>query len=164
MKRFFPLVFFTSLALFSSGHPDKYALCITVGNYQSVSRNIWDKTSANNDWELIKKILPLKGFSNEKIYLLKDSDATKLKIESGLDNLKEKVSTGDNVLIYVSALGELLVDDNGDEADGLDEAIVPYNAVYSADPMRYKEFEQGYLRDDILKQKIADLEKGVKTS
>jgi hypothetical protein len=136
---------------------EKYALIIAIGNYPLPEKNGWSKLSSGNDAALMNDALQHQGFKQENIKLVLDTNATKANIEKSIDYLHNHVLAGDIVVIHFSGYGEQLEDDNGDEADGLDEALVPYGAVYSADRNRYKELQKGYLRDDELNEKITAL-------
>lgn len=70
--------------------------------------------------------------------------------------VKDKAGENDLVLFYYSGHGTHIPDDNGDEADGRDEAIVPYDL---ADEDNWNDADK-YIRDDQLKAWIDDIPAG----
>ena len=125
--------------------PVKYALIIAVGNYPASTG--WPVISSGNDVPLIKGSLEKQGFEDKNIFLLQDSFATKEGIMKAFTELEAKLQPGDMVVIHYSGHGQQIFDDNGDELDGYDEAIIPYGA-----PSRYYKGYTGqkHLRDDEL--------------
>lgn len=123
----------------------KWAIVVAIGDYPSSSG--WGKISADNDVPLIYKTLLSQGFKEENILLVSDSDATKQGIIDAINShLIDNVAEGDVVFVHFSSHGQQIFDDNGDEIDGYDEAIVPYDAN-----LRYVEgvYEgENHLRDD----------------
>lgn len=133
----------------------KRALIIAIGNYPANSG--WDFINSANDIPMIQGALLKQDFLPANITILKDAQATKKGIENAFESLLHNCDPGDIVVIHVSSHGEQIEDDNGDEADGLDEAIVPYDAIYSEDKSRFNTISAGYLRDDEFGDMIIDL-------
>lgn len=102
------------------------ALLIGVGDYPEAGA--WEKISAENDLVHLQKALVFRGFNPQNIVLLKDEFATKKGIINAFDNLYKSIKSGDIIYIHFSGHGQQVCDDNGDEIDGLDEAIVPYDS------------------------------------
>ena len=111
-------------------YAEKYALIIAIGEYNQ-SQTGWYPISAGNDVPLIEKALSEMGFSTSNIMYLKDADATKEGVENALMELYKMVDVGDQVVIHYSGHGHQIFDDNEDEIDGLDEALVCYDAQMS---------------------------------
>jgi len=130
---------------------DKHALIIAVGDYPAETQ--WGKISSANDVPLIHDALVSQGFADKNIRLIQDSKATRQGILDALEQLLTEVKKGDIVVIHYSGHGQQIEDDNGDEADGLDEAIVPYDATayYKKDVY----WGQNHIRDDELEVVIA---------
>lgn len=105
---------------------EKYALLTGVGNYPADSG--WTKISAANDLRHLTAALQRNGFAEENITLLLDEKARKADILRAFDILQSKLQIGDIVYLHFSAHGQQLPDLNGDEIDGLDEAVVPYDS------------------------------------
>lgn len=137
---------FLSLSFSVSFSQTKRALIIAIGNYPSNSG--WDFINSANDVPMIQSALLKQNFLPENITILKDAQATKKGIENAFEALLHSSNSGDIVVIHVSSHGEQIEDNDGDEADGLDEAIVPYDAIYSEDKSKFHTISAGYLRDD----------------
>ncbi|MEP7164356.1 MAG: caspase family protein [Ferruginibacter sp.] len=136
----------------------KHALIVAIGNYPEPRKNRWPVINSANDVPLIKNALMINQQFNEKnIQVLVDSQATKKGIVDALDQLLASVKKGDIVVIHFSSHGQQIEDDNNDEIDGLDEAIVPYGAAFSADPEKFDEMAPGYLRDDLFGDKVTQI-------
>ncbi|MCX8018998.1 MAG: caspase family protein [Chitinophagaceae bacterium] len=154
MKKIFFLLWclFVSIFLFSQ---TKRALIIAIGNYPQPQKNGWPPINSLNDVPLIKETLIRQGFKEENIIIITDAKATKRGIINGLDQFTALCRKDDIAVIHISAHGQQLEDDNlSEETDGLDECIVPYGAIYSSDKSLYSKFASGYIRDDILAEKI----------
>ena len=105
----------------------------------------WSNISGANDVQLLSPVLQQQGFS---VASLTNSKATKRAITTGLDNLVRQCKAGDIVYLHFSMHGQPIEDKNGDEADGWDEALIPYDAQ-----MKFKKgvYEgQNHLLDDEL--------------
>lgn len=126
---------------------NKHALIIAIGDYPNPQENGWYNISSARDVPYITKSLQMFGFN--QINLLQDSQATKQGIIKALQDLHNRTKQGDVVFVSVSAHGERITDDNGDEADGMDEAIVPYGARYLPRDTS-KAYFDSYLRDDLV--------------
>lgn len=147
------LLFSLSLFIFLGGKTQtKRALIIAIGNYPASSG--WDYLNSLNDVPLIQGALLKQNFLPANISVLTDAKATRKAIMDSLDNLVAVSQKGDIVVIHVSSHGEQIQDDNGDEADGLDECIVPYDAVYSDNKADFDKVSVGYIRDDVFGEKI----------
>src|SRR5687768_17578678 len=112
----------------------KRALIVAIGKYDYASTG-WSVINVDNDVMLIQETLQKQGFLPQNITVLKDAQATHAAIVQALDKLSETAGAGDVVVIHFSSHGQQLEDDGDDEMDKLDEAIVPYGAVYSSNPV-----------------------------
>jgi hypothetical protein len=156
MKTFFilwVLPFFINPVLNTLPEPKKLALIIAVGKYPEGGR--WKNLSSENDLKYIKAALQKNGFAEKDIDTLKNSDATKARILKQLDELNKRASEGDIVYFQFSGHGQQIFDDNNDEADGYDEAFIPYDAKANYDPVTYT--GQNHLRDDEVGEKLAQI-------
>ena len=95
-----------------------------------------------NDVRQMKGLLKqFYGFQDDGIKLLLDGDATAAGIKAGLAWLAEGGADADAVRIFhYSGHGTYVADKNGDEPDGRDECLVPFD---------YK--SAGFITDDVLK-------------
>lgn len=122
---------------------EKYALIIGVGNYPKSSQ--WNRIHCFNDREIIAQLVEESGFSKDKVYILSEEKATKKAILDALAEIAKRVKPGDLVYFHFSGHGQQVQDFDGDEADGLDEAIVPYDA-----PKKYQAGVFNHITDDML--------------
>lgn len=112
--------------------PDKVALLIGVSNYSFGSG--WSNTSATNDLKLLDTLLQQQGFLAEHISIIENEAATKKGMLSAIKTqLLNKVQKGGTAVFHFSGHGQQIVDNNGDEVDGYDEALVPYDS-----PQQYR--------------------------
>lgn len=145
MKQILNILFFFTVLLPSS-KAEKHGLVIAIGDYSEES--LWPDISSSNDIPHITTAIKMIGFKNEKIRILVNGDATKAAIVAAFKELEENVQPGDMVYIHYSGHGQQIVDDNGDELDGLDEAIVPHDSPLFFEEGIY-EGEQ-LIRDDLI--------------
>lgn len=130
-----------------SDDPQKWALIVAIGEYPESGG--WTQISSANDIPLIQGSLVSQGFPEENILVIRDGEATKTGIIEALNtHLLENVSEGDIAFVHFSSHGQQIFDDNGDEIDGYDEAIVPYNAGVSYEEGVYE--GEHHFRDDEL--------------
>ena len=99
----------------------KSALCIGINNYPGTHMDLSGCVNDANDWAAE---LAARGFAVSKLI---DSQATKAAMVSGIQSLIGSAVSGDVVVITFSGHGTYVPDVNGDEADGLDEALCPYD-------------------------------------
>lgn len=131
----------------------KIALIVAVGDYPQGGR--WRSLSSMNDLKYVKAALKKSGFSENNIDTLVNEQATKNNMVQKLDRLIANVAKGDIVFFQFSGHGQQIEDDNGDEADGYDEALIPYDAKAAYDPVTYN--GQNHFRDDLLGSKLQQI-------
>lgn len=124
----------------------RHGLLLAVGHYAAYTG--WSDTGAANDARLIEAALRQQGFIQPNIRVVADAAATKTAIVAELQALAARVKPGDIVVFHFSGHGQQVQDDNNDEADGFDEAIVPYDAPKHYSAGQYE--GQRHLRDDEL--------------
>lgn len=131
--------------------PKKLALIVAISKYKPGTG--WNDLASANDVPLIKEALLKQGFKESDIVVMKDAACTKDGILAGIQkHLVEKATPGDICVFHFSGHGEQVYDNNGDEDDGYDEALVPYDA-----PMEYQPGVDKHLRDDEFGLKLQDL-------
>lgn len=108
----------------------KRALLVGISNYSLNSATQWTDIHGANDVELLASTLKSQRF---KITKVTNQQATAKRIRKELVSLIKSCRAGDVVYIHFSGHGQPVEDQNKDEADGWDEAIIPYDAqkVYS---------------------------------
>ncbi|MFN8299633.1 MAG: caspase family protein [Chitinophagales bacterium] len=162
MKKGYILLLLCSLALQYSycgvgsldGYPSvkRKALLIAISDYDEISG--FGKLSCGRDIELLQQSLKLIGFKNEDVQLLIDSQATKKNIIKSLNDLVLNAKSGDVIFVHYSGHGIQLEDDNGDETDRLDEAIVPIDVPNFKNKDK---FSEACIRDDEIAQLLNQL-------
>ena len=129
------------------------ALLVAIDKYPEGSG--WAEIHATNDIDLIKPMLSANGFNEGNISILVNGQATRTGIVRELEEMEKNTRSGDYVYIHFSCHGQQMADDNSDEPDGLDEAIVPFDA--------HRRYEKGvyegenHLRDDYLEGLISKI-------
>lgn len=124
---------------------EKYALIVAIGDYPSSGG--WHKLNSVNDERIIRETLYIQGFKKENIRSLINHEATKRNIVDAFNLLIEQTTEGDIVVFHFSGHGQQITDLNGDEVDGYDEALIPYDA-YKTNINEYK--GEKHLIDDEL--------------
>ena len=133
--------------------PEKYALLIGISQYPISSR--WASLHGTNDVDLLSQTLLGQGFKEKNIISLKDTSATKNSILKALTYLASTIKKGDIVLVHFSGHGQQIADDNSDEIDGYDEAIVPYNSPKYYEVGVYE--GENLIRDELLGEQLNKL-------
>ena len=123
----------------------KHALLIGISNYPQYdyADASWTPIHGTNDVQLISPILAKQGF---KINTLTNESATHEAVGNSLKDLGNSVHAGDIVYIHLSGHGQAVEDENGDEADGWDEAFIPFDAERSYRENGYQ--GENHLLDD----------------
>jgi hypothetical protein len=104
---------------------NQYALLIAIGQYPSSSGA--EPLHAQNDLMLFSQTLRKQGFLANHLCILTEQKATRKSIAQSFDSLAHTLPTGSCLVVYFTGHGLQLPDDNHDEPDNLDEAILPYD-------------------------------------
>jgi uncharacterized caspase-like protein len=99
----------------------KSALCIGINNYPGTDMDLAGCVNDAHDWA---GVLAGRGFSVQTVV---DAQATKAAMVDAMGGLIRKAASGDSVVITYSGHGTYAPDIDGDESDGLDEALCPYD-------------------------------------
>lgn len=99
----------------------KKALCIGINNYPGTQMDLKGCVNDANDWS---DALSARGFSVSKLL---DEQATKAAMVAAMGNLISKAAKGDSLVITFAGHGTYQPDTDGDEVDGLDEGLCPYD-------------------------------------
>lgn len=120
------LIWYSCLSL-SAQVPEKIALLVGCGDYPASSG--WGKLNAAGDIRIVSNALIAQGFQEKNIYSIREEEATRQGILTAIRELLiARARPGDIVFFHFSGHGQQVWDDNGDEMDGYDEAIVPYDS------------------------------------
>lgn len=121
----------------------RVALLVGISDYPVKSG--WTTIGAARDVIILQDALRKQGFKDENILTCTDQKADIQGLRRAFRHLYEKVEKGSIVYLHFSAHGQRITDDNGDEPDGYDEAIVSLHAP--SNPTRSNRFDL-HLRDD----------------
>jgi len=99
----------------------KKALCIGINNYPGTHMDLQGCINDANDWA---DALSARGFG---VIKLLNEQATKAAMVAAMSNLISKAAKNDSLVISFSGHGTYQPDTDGDEVDGLDEALCPYD-------------------------------------
>ncbi|MGE0809409.1 MAG: caspase family protein [Immundisolibacter sp.] len=99
----------------------KTALCIGINNYPGTHMDLQGCVNDAADWS---QVLTARGFA---VTTLLDATATKAAMVTAMSALIAGGVAGDSLVITFSGHGTYQPDADGDEADGLDEALCPHD-------------------------------------
>lgn len=136
------------LSFISLKSQTKRALITGIGNYPVESD--WRPINGDNDVPLIYDVLIQKSFEPDNIIRLVNEKATKENILKKIDQLTQEARQNDIIYIHFSTHGQQVVDLDGDEEDGLDEAVIPFDARKSFVKGQYE--GENHLLDDELNE------------
>lgn len=130
----------------------KHALIVAISDYPTESG--WSQINSDKDLTLLVPEFKRLGF---KVTTLQNEQATKLGIIQSLSHSAKQVHPNDYVCIHFSCHGQQMEDNNHDEEDGLDEALIPYDAYLSYKKDIYE--GNNHLRDDELEEQLTIIRK-----
>ncbi|HEX5103908.1 MAG TPA: caspase family protein [Pirellulaceae bacterium] len=130
----------------------RVALCVGISAF--ADPQIRDLAVAHRDAAEIAKSLQQRcGF--DQVWGLVNEHATRANIEQAIRRqLPAATRPGDTVLIYWSGHGSRCADDGGDEQDGFDEYLVPYDGKLT----NVETIRQSMILDDAFGRWIQDLD------
>lgn len=99
----------------------KKALCIGINDYPGTQNDLSGCVNDAQDWAAT---LGGRGF---EVQMLLDAQATKAKMVAGIRKLITTAQSGDSLVITYSGHGTFAPDTSGDEPDGYDEGLCPYD-------------------------------------
>lgn len=101
-----------------------------ISKYPQTGKKPWRRLSTHQDVVQIKEALKAHGFLGDDILVLEDDAATAKGIRAAFKtHLIAPAKPGDTLFFHFSGHGQQVIDDNGDELDGLDETLVPVDAT-----------------------------------
>ena len=149
------LFFFSALSIAAYAQ-SKHCLLVGISDYGNPNGdpNKWSNISGANDVQLLTPKFKSQGYN---VVTLVNACATHSNIIASLKKLVGRCKKNDVVYVHFSCHGQPVEDLNGDEKDGWDEAIVPFDAM-----RKYKKgvYEgQNHLLDDELNVYITQIRK-----
>ncbi|HEU5180043.1 MAG TPA: caspase family protein [Candidatus Polarisedimenticolia bacterium] len=121
------------------------ALCVGINNYPGTANDLSGCVNDAKDWAAALKT---RGYD---ITMLLDDKATRANMVSELTKLVTGGAKGDSLVFTYSGHGSWIPDDDGDDADGRDEMLCPYDIS-----------QNHYLLDDDLADIFAKKADGVR--
>ena len=99
----------------------KYALCIGINDYPGTESDLAGCVNDADDWsaELARRGFCVTG--------LIDRQATGKAMRSAIRKIVSGADTGDLIVVQYSGHGSFIPDEDGDEPDGTDECLCPYD-------------------------------------
>ena len=101
----------------------KTALCIGINNYPGTDMDLSGCVNDAKDWA---KALKARGFITT---IMLDAKATGDAMRLALTKMVTNTQKDDTIVVQFSGHGTYIPDTNGDEPDGRDEALVPYDIM-----------------------------------
>ena len=120
----------------------KRAIVIGIGEQQDKA---WNKINGDKDVPFVQAMLKNAGLKS--VMTLVNRQATKAGIVGAFKRMTASCKQGDVVYIHYSGHGQQMTDVHNDEADGLDECWIPYDASRKASATYHGE---KHLTDDEL--------------
>ncbi len=140
------------------GQARKIALLVGVGEYISEEYSS-EPLNAAKGVQLMRATLLGQGFLDRDIVILTNADATREGIQKAFETHLLPTQQGDMAVFYFYGHGTQIQDDNNDEeTDGLDEALVPYNGQRSSEKTH-----RNLIRDDDLGKWVEALRRRIRS-
>lgn len=108
-----------------TGAQTKRAFLVGLSDYPQIEGQPWNPIHGANDVSIISKTLKSQSF---RISALTNKSATAIRIRKELKSFSSKCNTGDIIYLHFSCHGQPYEDLDGDEEDGWDETLIPYDA------------------------------------
>jgi hypothetical protein len=99
----------------------KSALCIGINDYPGTGSDLAGCVNDVTDWA---SALANRGFSVKRLL---DKQATGKAMRDAIQGLVAGAKNGDLVVVQYSGHGSFVLDEDGDEPDGTDECLCPYD-------------------------------------
>lgn len=132
------------------------ALLVGIGNYELDAASL---PGIGRDISVMRDMVGELGFDERQVLVLQDRAATLAGIRIAVQrHLIHGVTPDDRVLLYFSGHGTQIPDYNGDEEDGADESLLPFDAKLVSSGGRQK--LTNVLTDDELETMLAAIPAG----
>jgi len=131
----------------------RYALLVGIGEYPKESG--WPKIHGDRDVQLLAEELKNHSFLPANTIKRTNEKASRELILASLEQIQQRVQSGDIVYIHFSGHFQQITDQNGEETDGLDECFAAWDSRFT--PAGGYNGE-GHLRDDELAESLHRIE------
>jgi hypothetical protein len=122
----------------------RHALLIGVAEYEQPEANL---RFPEKDVAAMKKhLMEQHGFEESEMRILLSSEATAAAMKREFSALVARTQPGDTVVFYVSSHGSQVEDTDGDEIDGMDETLCPYDFSFQSVDTH---FTDDYIREQL---------------
>lgn len=109
------------------GETEYWAVIISIFDYEDDRGDLPEDKIITDRYRVYNATLSAKNWKNENVKFLANENATKANITDSLLWLQDSADMDDIIFFFYSGHGGTLPDDNGDEKDGMDEMICPYD-------------------------------------
>ena len=123
----------------------KRAFLVGISNYPQIGADAWSIIHGANDVNLLSPTLKKQGYTTK---VLTNESATAKIIRKELNDLIASCKQGDIVYLHFSCHGQPVEDFDGDEEDGWDESLIPYDAQKVYEVGKYE--GENHILDDEL--------------
>lgn len=148
----------------SQKEPRKLALLVGISQYEKGrgEDTDWWNLSCQTDVDTMRQILVHRfGFAPTDVLVLTDAKATRAGIVNSFKkHLIAQAKPGDIVVFHYSGHGQQVPDDNGDELDGMDESLIPFDYISQS----ARDGAKSNLRDDQLGELLQGLKSKMQSS
>ena len=154
------LALLTNVYFVNSQNIDRRALLIAVTQYDRQISNPdcrWDDLSTAEDIKLIKEALIKSGFDSSQIIVVSGKTKKDDIVQAFRKNLIDQAQKNGIYYFHFSGHGYQIPDDNNDEMDGFDEALVPADACNDGGKRKPGFDYSKYLRDDEIQVLLNEL-------
>lgn len=117
----------------------KLAVCVGINDYPGTDNDLNGCVNDANDWA---DALKARGFG---VTTVLDGDATKAAMIGTVTEMLDQCVSGDTAVFTYSGHGTWVPDDNGDEPDGRDEALCPWDCITTGEVLKDDEIHQIFL-------------------
>jgi hypothetical protein len=107
---------------------NRWGLLIGINKYPELGPDKCLKGCVNDVEVMSRTLADQFGFPEDHLTVLRDGEATRAGILAAMDALVERAGPDDVVVFHYSGHGSRMTDREGDEADGMDETIVPFDS------------------------------------
>lgn len=139
-----------------TGAQTKRAFLVGLSDYPQIEGQPWNPIHGANDVSIISKTLKSQSF---RISALTNKSATAIRIRKELKSFSSQCKLGDIVYLHFSCHGQPFEDLNGDEEDGWDETLIPFDAKKFYSKGKYE--GENHIIDDELNSYLKTIRRNV---